>query len=47
MLLAMSGSEMWDAASLSVREDLHPRSVFVCLVILLAGLLFVVRRLVL
>jgi hypothetical protein len=47
VLLAMSGSEIWGAAVLSFRLGLSPRSVFAGLVLLLAGLLFVVRRLVL
>jgi len=46
MLLAMSGSEMWDAAVLSVRQGLHARSMFVCLMLIMAGLLFIVRWLV-
>ncbi len=46
LLLAMSGSEIWLATGLSLRHGLRPRSALAVAVVVLASLIFVVRRLI-
>ena len=45
LLLAMSGGEIWLAAGLSLRQGLRPRSALALVILVLASLLFAVRRL--
>ena len=47
LLLAMSGDEIWRAAGLSLRHGLRPRSVLAVIVLVLAAMIFVARRLIL
>ena len=47
ILVAMSGGEMWQAAEVSFRHGLRPRSALAITVLIVAGVMFIVRRLVL
>jgi hypothetical protein len=44
LLLAMSGSEIWLAADLSLRSGLSPRSALSIFILVLAAFLFIVHR---
>jgi hypothetical protein len=46
LLLTLSGNEIWLAAILSLRQGLHARTVLAIAVMIMANVMFVVRRLV-